>query len=169
MRYIIWTGVMLLPSIICAEATSHKIEITDPKGSSFYVQLHRDDYSYRISNSKEDTDREAVAVLTHNSEMLPDDIQKAWYDYESTVIYLTTDHRLSAIYPVYHRCGHMRLTWDMPEKHQYVGIAPNPVYQLQFDPILSIGQTGPHCFIYTDGKPYQAADVSATAATSPFI
>ncbi len=105
--------------------------------------------------------RQACALLPGASEVLGDNVTKAWYDHKRTVVYMTSDNKLSAIYPVYSECAITRQQIRPPQGHKYVGIYPNPEYRLPTARFYAIGRSAANCFVFTDGTPYEVSSVEA--------
>jgi len=163
MRYTIMAlgaGVFVTAAVLFGSMTQlQSITLTDAQGNKHEVYLHKAGNMHYISHDKEGELREAVTILPGTSEILPQDT-KAWYDQKDTVVYVTKDNKLSAIYPEYSRCGLTKEQFDLGKQDQYVGIYPNPDYTMQYAPFYAVGPYAEHCFVFTNGTPHTAQPVS---------
>lgn len=163
MEYIITLLALTMPMLsLHATVTSDAIRVEHTKtNETRNIHLHEDDGYYYISDDTNTTLRQAYTLLPGASDILDDTVTKAWYDYDKTVVYMTSDKKLSAIFPVYHVCAITRQQITPPEGHQYVGIYPNPEYRLPSVPFYAIGASAANCFVFTDGVPYKTEPVKA--------
>lgn len=162
MEHIIKLLALTMPLLsLQARVTSEAIQLTNPEnGQTRQVYFHEEDGTYYISHDNTKIGRQAYVVLPGASEILGDNVDKAWYDREKTVVYKTSDNKLYAIYPVYSECALTRQQLQPPQGDKYVGIYPNPNYQLTANAFYAIGIPA-NCFVYTKGTPYKTQSVPA--------